>query len=226
MGFPKTGVVAILGLSAMPLLAQEALRYEVRHDHLWKGCSGALTIDARGVSFKSKQHGWSWAYTDIRRLTIAPGAIRVLTYTDDPWKLGADREYRFEAASGRSFDQAYEVLKHHLDVRLVADLADAGVKPLREVPVKLQGRFAGSEGLLLIGEDRIVYQSDKKEQSRTWRYEDVDNISTSGPYQLTLTTIEGAKSFNFQLKQRMEEADYNELWRRLNRRKGTIHLVE
>jgi hypothetical protein len=78
-----------------------------------------------------------------------------------------------------------------------------------------------------VAADRIVYKSDKEERTRTWRYEDIDNISSSGPFQLSITTFERAKlsygsrkAFNFQLKERMGEDRYNELWLRLNRSQG------
>ena len=56
---------------------------------------------------------------------------------------------------------------------------------------------------------------------------DIENISSAGPFELTITTFERAKThygdlkgFNFELKQRLEEARYNELWLRLNQSKG------
>lgn len=228
MEFQKARIVIVLGLLAVPVMAQQALRYEVRHEHLRKSCSGTLTIDERGVSFRGSktQHAWNWNYPDIQQLTVTPGAIRVLTYKDNAWKLGADREYRFKAAAGGSFAEAYEFLKGRLDQRLVSELADADVKPLWQVPVKLLGRIQGSEGMLIVSDDRIAFRSDRKGQSRIWRYIDIDNISASGPFQLTVTTFERSraeygsrKGFNFQLKERLEEERYNELWRRLNRRK-------
>lgn len=240
MEFQKARIVMILGLAAVPAIAQQALRYEVRHEHLRKGCSGTLTIDERGVSFQGAEtrkgktpHAWSWNYPDIQQLTIAAGEIRVLTYKDNAWKLGADREYRFKAAAGGPFGEAYEFLKGRLDQRLVSELADVDVKPLWRIPVKLLGRIRGSEGMLIVGDDRIVFRSDRNGQSRTWRYIDIDNISTTGPFELTVTTFERSRSnygsrkgFNFQLKERLEEERYNELWRQLNRRKGTINLAE
>ena len=226
MEFSKA--LVLLAVTVAPALA---LDFPVRHEHLRKGCAGTLTIDERGVSFRGpKKHAWTWTYQDIQQLRIAPGEIRVLTYQDNAWKLGADFAYRFQARSGQPFTEAYELLKSPLDQRFVAALADDDVKPLWEIPVKHLGRIRGSEGLLLVGEDRIVYRCGRNGEPRTWRYNDIDSISTSGPFQLTLTTFERARShygslkaFNFQLKQPLEEARYDDLWRRLNRKKGTIH---
>jgi hypothetical protein len=228
--------LAILALATMPALPQQTRRYNVLHDHLRKACSGVLTLDEHGLSFQGAAlkkgktpHAWTWTYPDIQQLTVAPDEIRVLTYKDNLWKLGADREYRFKAAAGRPLGEAHDFLKGRLDQRLVSELADSDVKALWQMPVKLLGRFRGSEGTLIVGEDRIVYRAGKEDESRTWRYADIDNISTSGPFQLTVTTFERSRSnygsrkgFNFQLKERLEETSYNELWRRLNSRKGTI----
>ena len=53
--------------------------------------------------------------------------------------------------------------------------------------------------------------SEKNGASRTWRYQDIENISSSGPFQLTITTFERAKThygdlkgFNFELKRPLE----------------------
>ena len=74
---------------------------------------------------------------------------------------------------------------------------------------------------------RIVYETKKRDASRTWRYRDIDNISSSDPYQLTITTFERAKlqygsrkGFNFQLKQPLEEKRFRMVWRKLNAGQG------
>jgi hypothetical protein len=72
--------------------------------------------------------------------------------------------------------------------------------------------------VLEIGEDRIVFKTAQKDDSRTWRLRDIENISSSGPFDLTITTLE--KPYRFQLKQMLSEARYNELWRKLNDTKG------
>jgi hypothetical protein len=93
--------------------------------------------------------------------------------------------------------------------------------------VKHLRRFGGDEGVLQVGPNAVVYKSADQDASRTWRYEDIENISSSGPFQLTITTFERAKTqygnlkgFNFQLKRRLEDAGYNDLWVRLNLSKG------
>ena len=194
-------------------------QFPMRHEHLRKGCAGTLTVDAQGVRFTGAQkHAWAWNFQDIQQLTLSPGSIRILTYKDSKLRLGADREYHF---TGKVPAQAlYALLRDRMDQRLVAAVPRASGLPGFSVPVKHLGRIMGSEGELSFGADTIAYSTPATDASRTWRYTDIDTISSSGPFQLTLTTLE--KAFNFQLKQPITEARYNELWLQIERKNGRI----
>jgi hypothetical protein len=120
-----------------------------------------------------------------------------------------------------------------LDQRLVAALGpDAGQDmglPAWTFPVKHLGRIAGSEGTLTFGAEAVTYSTAARDDSRTWRYSDIDNIGSSGPFQLTVTTFErdkytfgDRKGFNFELKERITEAAYNEIWMRIEKKNGKI----
>jgi hypothetical protein len=221
-------IAIIAALWAAPaLFAQKELRYQVRHDHWRKYGPGTLIVNERGISFqeagKKDPHAGEWPYSDIQQLYLAPNKMKLLTYEDRKWRLGMDREYTFGLPAGQTFNEAYTFLKGRLDQRFVAAIADPEVQPLWRIPVKLLGRISGSEGVLEVSPDRIVYKTGRKERSRTWRYQDIENVSTSGPFQLTLTSFERAKShygnlkgFNFQLKEPLDEKRFNLLWRRLH----------
>ena len=229
-----------LALLAPVLLAQE-LRYDVWHGHVGPphikvGNMGTLTISAASITFDEiyaggrtpkHPHSWKWDYQDIEQLKIAPNSVTVLTYKDNKWKLGVDREYQFDLVGDRTFEDAYQLLKGQLDQRLVVALPVRLSNALWEIPVKHLQRLGGDHGVLQVGPDTIVYTSADKGQSRTWRYEDIENIGSSGPFQLTITTFERArmhygdrKGFEFELKQRLDEGRYNDLWLRLNQSKG------
>jgi hypothetical protein len=239
----KRTIALITGLLLSPAaFAQQSFQYEAWHGHSRPphikkaGGFGMLTISDTGVSFQEiykdgktpkHPHAWRWDYQDIQQLTVAPKSVTVLTYRDNKWKLGADRLYQFDLVSDKTLADAYNLLKGRLDQRLVATIATSPSNVLWEIPVKHLHRFAGDEGVLQVGTEEIVYKSVKTNESRTWRYEDIENISTSGPFQLTITSFERArlhygsrKGFEFQLKQRLEEARYNDLWLRLNQSKG------
>ncbi len=242
----RTGAI-LIGLALLvPAAFAQDLRYDVWHGHsrLYSmpphikkaGAPGTLTINDTGVSFEQKYEKgkkpkhpqvWHWEYPDIQQLKISPRALSVLTYKDNKWKLGADREYDFDLVSDNSFENAYHVLKTRLDQRFVAVIADRPSAMLWEIPAKHLAGLGGDEGVLQVGASEIVYKSAKNGESRTWRYEDIDNIASSGPFEFTITTFERAKldygsrkQFNFGLKERLEESRYNDLWLRLNQSKG------
>ncbi|MFB3777497.1 MAG: hypothetical protein ACE141_07785 [Bryobacteraceae bacterium] len=198
----------------------QSFEFQAKHDHWRKGCAGILRVDSDGVSYTGKKrHSWRWAWQDIQRFELSPAQIRVLTYEDNRWKLGADREHLFTAPA-RDFGQAYLFLRDRLDQRFVARLADPEVMPVWKIPAKRLGRVSGSEGVLGVGEDRIVFNSETNCESMTWRFTDLQSLSSSGPFQLTLVTLQ--KTFDFQLKQPLEERRYDELWRAVERRQGRL----
>lgn len=237
-----TGAFLITLVLLAPATFAQDLRYDVWHGHSRPphikkaGNMGTLTITGTRVSFEETYenakkpkhpHAWRWDYQDIQQLKIAPKSLTVLTYKDNKWKFGADREYEFDLTADKTFEDAYQLLRGLLDQRLVVAIPDLFSNTLWEIPVKHLLRFGGDEGVLQGGPDAIVYKSADKAESRTWRYEDIENVSSAGPYQLSITTFERArlhygnlKGFNFQLKQKLSEARYNDLWLQLNRTKG------
>jgi hypothetical protein len=204
--------------------------YEVRHQHLRGGAMGTLRITQDSIAFEEKSkngtHSREWKYADVQQLSLSPAELRILTYEDRKWQLGRDREYVFDRLPEGLSQQAYGLFHQNLDQRFIAELADPDVRTLWQAGAKLRRGLGGSEGTLRIGEDRIVYQTSASGESRTWRLQDIDNLSTAGPFDLAITTIElsgwrhaGPHEFRFQLKQALPENRYNELWRRINQSK-------
>jgi hypothetical protein len=196
-----------------------ATEFTVRHEHLRKGCAGTMTMDENGVSFTgAKKHAWSWKYEDIQELRLAPESVYILTYKDSKLRLGKDRGYNFTGKIPAG--ELYPLLRERMDQRFVAAVGQSSGLPTWSVPVKHLRPMVGSEGTLQFGADAIVYSTPARTESRTWRYPDIESIASSGPFQLTITTLE--KGFNFQLKQPITEARYNQLWLQIEKRNGRI----
>jgi hypothetical protein len=197
------------------------MQFPARHKHLRGSCEGTLAVGAGGVSFVgAKKHAWRWKLEDIRELKLAPDGIYVLSYHGG-----------FDFAGAVPVAQLYGMLRGAMDQRLVMEAAEPepGGRPLVPVwsfPVRHRG---GADGSLAFGDDFVVYTSAARDESRTWRYQDIDGISSSGPFQLTITTFERAlahyndrKDFNFDLKQPITEAQYNALWLLVEKKDGKL----
>ena len=214
MAFCKTASCLVLAAALA-----SAAQFPVRHEHLRKGCTGVMTVDENGVSFTgAKKHAWRWKYEDIQELRLAPESIYILTYKDSNLWLGEDREYNFTGKVPA--EELYALLRDRMDQRFVAAVGQAIGLPTWSVSVKHLRPIIGSEGTLNFGAEAIVYSTPAKTESRTWRYSDIESVASSGPFQLTITTLE--KGFNFQLKQPITEARYNQLWLQIEKKNGRI----
>ena len=202
----------------------------VEHRHVRGTAAGTLTITDAGISYKESgkhaDHSREWRWTDIQQLTLSPEKLRILTYEDAKWKLGRDREYVFDELAKDLVTSALPLLRAHLDQRFIEAVPQNGHATWR-LEAKLQRKFTGIDGALAGGPDQITFEAKRPEESRTWRIADIDSITSSGPYDLTITTYERARlsradrsDFHFQLKDRLPDERYNALWRKVNEAKG------
>jgi hypothetical protein len=199
----------------MLALQMAGMEFPIRHEHLRKGCDGTMTVDDAGIRFDGgKGHVWSWKYEDIQQLTLLPAGLNILTYKDSKLRLGADVEFKF--AGELPSDELFREWSVRLDQRFVA--GQIFELTGERMAAKRLGMIQGSEGSLIFGEAAIGWQSAR--ESRRWRYQDIQNVSSAGPFQLTITTFE--KQFDFQLKQPISETRYNQLWLEIERKNGKI----
>ena len=207
---------------------QTAAGAQVEHRHPRHSGAGTLSITDDGLSFtetgKHPEHSRVWKYEQIQQLELSATRLRVLTYEDSRRQLGRDREYVFDNLPADFLKSTYPMWKDKLDQRFIAALADPEITTLAEFPAKLLGLTKGVEGTLLFAEDQIVFRTGKPGYSRTWRFTDIDNVASAGPFDFSVVTLEhhgawntGTRDFRFQLQRPMEEARFNELWRRMHR---------
>ncbi len=215
-----TGARLVLWLALAATAFAET--YPVQHRHLRHAGAGTLRIDASGIAFmepgKQASHSRDWKYEDIQLLTLSEKSLRIRTYEDQKKQLGRDLVYDFDGLPADLAKTWYPVFSKTLDQRFVAALADPPLQPEWQVPAKLLHGNSGSQGMLLVGKDVLVYQCTQPGESRTWRLKDILNTSRAGVFYLTLNTHE--KDFRFQLKQPLPEARADELWRRVNQVNG------
>jgi hypothetical protein len=232
----QTRIGACLILVAFTAVASSARTYswEVRQQHLHGGPNGTLRITDDSISFqehgKKKPQTYQWRYEEIQQLTLGTSELDVLTYEDSAWKFGRDREFVFDHLPPSLAIEAYPVLARALDQRFIAAVPVERNSEW-QIGAKLDQGLGGSVGTLFATQDGLTFETKKKDESRTWRVKDIDNISSTGPFSLTITTNEksgafrgGMRQFHFQLQQALSERRYNELWRRVNHTKGLTFL--
>lgn len=228
------GLLVVIGLSSVA--SAQTYTYEVRHQHWRKGAMGTLRISPEGISFdehgkKAKADSRSWRYEEIQQLTVGPSELRILTYEDSKWKFGRDREYIFDHTPKSLAVEAYPAWAAKLDQRFVAAVPASEPAPAWKVGAKLDHGLSGTLGTLMIGREQIVFDAGERAGSRSWRLIDIENVSSSGPLDFTVTTTEksglfrgGSRQFHFQLQQPLKEDQYSALWQRVNRSKGLTFL--
>ncbi|HEY3444467.1 MAG TPA: hypothetical protein VGK29_27195 [Paludibaculum sp.] len=215
----KTNLCLIV-LSLLTPLAAQNFEFPARHHDLPRKHAGTLKLTPEGVSFERTKPGKAKSKIDVAWLDIQEfeltdnNQIRVTTYADRRLLLGKDQSYLFTLTGKPGIPAIYASLKDKLGPRLIARLADTTGTPQWSLPAKHVKAIQGSEGVLHIFEDKIVYESKRPAQSRTWRIADLPNISTAGPYQFSFGVEE------FQLKAPLDPAKYEALWLSLNRPKG------
>ena len=221
---------------SLPVALAQTHIYEVRHQHWRKGATGTLRISPQGISFeehgkKTKTDSREWRYEEIQQLTVSPSELRILTYEDSKWKLGRDREYVFDRLPKDLAVEAYPLWTGKLDQRFIAAVPARESAPEWKAGAKLDHGVSGTLGTLMIGREQIVFDAGERGGSRSWRLIDIENVSSSGPLDLTVTTTEksglfrgSGRQFHFQLQQPLKEDQYSALWRTVNRSKGLTFL--
>jgi hypothetical protein len=229
----KIGLALIFAVS--PALASGGTVFTVQHEHFHGSGSGSLEISDASISFredgKHPEHSHRWNFEDIQQLTLTDTDLKVLTYEDQKWKFGRDREYLFKRLPPDLPGKAYQVFRR-LDQRFVAKIAESPANVAWEIPAKLLNRIAGTQGVLLVGENVITYRTLSRNGSRTWSYADIANLSSTGRFDLTITTFERSGAlrgtpteYHFQLKDPLSDHRYDTLWRKLHNASGLAVLM-
>ncbi len=217
--------IVVLLLACSALQAQE-VRFPVRHDRLLRDRTGELIFGKTEIEYRTKDKGdaRTWNYEEIQQLgLLGPKELTILTYQDSKWKFGRDLFYRFEITSGEITPALWTELQAKLKRPVVSALILPDIVPKFTIPVKHLRGFGGTQGVLEIAEEYVIYKTDTPKDSRIWRYQDISSIGTTGLYQLRLTSMDraenekgGDRNFVFSLKERLAPEAYDFIWWKIN----------
>jgi hypothetical protein len=212
-------------LVSSALQAQEA-RFPVQHSRLLRDRTGELIFGETGIEYRTKEKGdaRAWKYEDIQQLgLLSPKELTIVTYEDSKWKLGKDLFYRFEITAGEITPALWSQLQAKLKRPVVSALIPPDIAAKFSIPVKHLRGFSGTQGVLEIGDEYVIYKTSVPKDSRIWRYQDISSVGTTGPYQIRLTSMDraegesgGERNFVFSLKERLAPEAYDFIWWKIN----------
>jgi hypothetical protein len=212
-------------LSVSPARAQE-FSYKVQQDRLIGHRDGELIISDKGVEYRAtrrEKENRSWTYTDIKLLEIlSPTSVRIWTYKDSKLRLGRDQSLTFKIIEGQIDQKVSDFLRQRIARPFVTSFAEEDQNALAEIPVKHARWLSGSEGILKVYPDRLVYESQTSHDSRSWRWTDIRGVGRPDRYKFDVETFEpqigaSSRSFRFLLKEEMAERTYDLIWSRVYR---------
>lgn len=212
---------------ASPTLWAESFTLKVKHEHIRGSSRGQLVIDDAGVQYHTAnpKEDRQWSYTDIQEIQfLSVKKLNLVSYEDSRWRFGGDRIYKFELTEGSIPDALVAFVTSRFPKPISDRLPATTLVPRYEIPVKHLHRVGGCQGKLIIAASGIAFISQDAEDSRFWRYSDLQSVGTSGPYDLRLGTYEqgplqygDTKEFRFLLKTKLDKAAYRFVWSQINK---------
>jgi hypothetical protein len=217
------GAGLLILCAASSALAQ-SYEFKVERDRMLRNQQGRLTISPEKIEYQAdnESESHSWRYDDLRQIKVeSPRRIELISYEDQKWKLGLDRIYKFKIIEGEITPAINALLVERSARPMVTSLLPASEgAPAFEAPVKHLRRFGGYVGTLKIYPGRVVYEArDDPENSRFWRYGDIQSFSQSERFRLEIVTFEdkfgGPRAYNFQLREELPAGAYDYVWTRV-----------
>jgi hypothetical protein len=233
--------------AATAIIEQPDFIYKVEHDHGIGSGKGELRITDEGVEYRGEsedevRHNHVWRDQDIKRFEIKQKKMRVVVYeaasilliprkapfTDGrSVRVGNEREYTFRLRDSEiTADVVRELLARFnrpIATTIIPNRPEESGILIFEIPVFHRHRAGGESGLLRVYEHHVIFEADTEDHSRHWRYDDIRDIGRLGRYKFEIATYEGqfgsdGKSYVFDLKRPMTEAEFDSLWKRLYER--------
>lgn len=195
-------------------------------------------IEFDGEGKDENRHSRHWRDDDIKRLELKRNELRVVVYeavripivprkapfTDGKTiRSGTEHDYVFKLREGEITPEVLSMLLARFNRPVATSVIppipndeEAG-KLLFEIPVFHRHRAGGRSGVLRVYEQHVVFAAEDTGDSRFWRYSDIRDIGNLGRYGFEIATYEGqfgvdGKSYVFDLKRPMTEAEYEALW--------------
>ena len=216
----------LIPLFWLPLAVAQATFEVIHKKRFWRDGRGEIVISAEGIAFRAAEEKNSrrWAYSDIQYFDrVSEREFVILTYEDEKWKLGRDRQLRFVVTSGKLSDAVFASISERLGRPVTDRVFRKPAEATFEVPVKHLHGFGGCEGMLVFAPETVSYSTEHVKDARVWRLgRDVESVWSSSPYHLELHVYDNnrrefrrTRVYKFDLKRALDPARYRDLKLRL-----------
>jgi hypothetical protein len=225
-GFHLLAVLVVLGAPvSLPLQASIAHRdgrtSESTNAFNWqspaklhrrfKTATGTLIFNSSGIEFHSDDPRTShaWPYLEVKTFDLTSRSLVITDYENHGHHLPGERRFRFE-------------LNNSIPASVAAELAQRVNKPVQNgdpdaaapvyftVPARHGTSFGGTNGTLRFRDDGIDYVTSGGQDSRSWRWADIQTLANPTPYQLRVGGY--LETFEFELKEPMSASVFDHLW--------------
>jgi hypothetical protein len=203
---------ALSGLSLLVARAADQPHWQTTakwHRSLNKALSGTLVIDSDGIEFQSAKLKQRWAFIDIHTFDVDSHDLTLWTYQTRHWHEPGERPFRFTLIAAIPPDVAAQLLQR-VKKPVRNSLPVSEFKPVAEIPAHRRTFFGGSNGTLRFKEDGIDYVTEEHQDSRTWRWSDIQTIANPTPYELRVTAYR--EIVEFDLKEVLPRALFERMW--------------
>jgi len=172
--------------------------------------TGTLVVDAHGISFQpDKGPALNWPFAEIETLFLGSRKLSVKTFEPRGWPRPGTRQVDFDIQS-------------NIPPAIAAHLAERVQKPSRNGdPVEKRAAFAslpahhrsswggGSNGVLRFHDGGIDYVSQTGKDGRSWRWTDIQTLTSSDPFHLIVFGY--VETYSFDLKHPLQQKIYDRL---------------
>ena len=187
------------------------------------GSHGTLVFAADGIEYRAAEAEKSqrWAYADIREFRIeGPKRLTLDLYqTRSRWRFGRAKQTSFDVTSGEITGEIVAQILAR-SPRAVTTTIVPALLPAAETSVPVSHRRFGTatQGTLELSSLGVLYRSSTPNDTRFWRFMDLQSVARISPSELLVTAYEGdqLRPFTFELKSPLSQEAYDTLWRRLN----------
>ena len=224
--FIQFSLTAILSLLIINSASAQEFKYKVQKDRMIGHRDGELIISDKGVEYRATKRDKEsrvWSYGDIRLFEIlSPTKVRIWTYKDRKLRFGEDESLTFEIIDGKLDPSVSDFVRARIPRPFVTSILASEQTEIAQIPVKHSHRFGGCEGTLKLYQDKLVYESKTGHDSRSWRWTDIRSVGRPDIYRFDVETFEpqtgaSSRTFNFVLKEQMDDRTYDLIWSRVYR---------